>query len=563
MFYNYLFHFILIFDKSKVAGTGMDRSANIKKIEAGTDNWDIIIIGGGATGLGIAMDAAKRGFHALLLERSDFAKGTSSRSTKLVHGGVRYLAQGNIGLVFEALHERGLLIKNAPHIVNNLSFIIPCYKWGLQTFYSIGLKLYDLLSGRLSFGKSRSISQKETLQILPTLKQNKLRGGVIYHDGQFDDSRLAINIAQTAVENGGVVLNYFKVIDLLKKEDGKIAGVVARDMETDKTYSLRSKVVINATGVFVDEILKLDNPHQKDMVMPSQGIHLVFDKSFLASDDAIMIPKTRDGRVLFIVPWHDKALAGTTDTPIKTHSPEPKALKEEIEFILTTAGDYLTHPPTRDDVLSVFAGLRPLAAPGKETDTTKEISRSHKIIVADSGLITITGGKWTTFRKMAEDTVNRAIKTAGLPFVSCTTQSLRIHGYLQPEKINHDIFQIYGSDAAAIKELIRKDPKLGEPLFPQNILIKAQVVWAVREEMARTVEDVLARRLRVLFLDAKLAMDMAPMVAKIIAGELNKDSQWQQQQINDFADIANNYLLKPYFPSWYNYNNKTNSDNHD
>ena len=541
----------------------MDRSINIRKLEAKIHDWDIIVIGGGATGLGIAMDASKRGFQVLLLEQADFAKGTSSRSTKLVHGGVRYLAQGNIGLVLEALHERGLLIKNAPHVVHNLSFIIPCYKWGQKSFYAIGLKLYDVLSGRLGLGKSISISKKETLQSLPTLKKNKLRGGVIYHDGQFDDARLAINIAQTVEENKGLVLNYIKVTDLLKNEEGKISGVIAKDWETDKTYTLYAKSVINATGVFVDEILKLDNLHQKDLVMPSQGIHLVFNKTFLGSEKAIMIPKTQDGRVLFVVPWHGKALVGTTDTPIKSHSSEPIALNEEIEFILNTAGNYLTLPPTRNDVLSVFAGLRPLAAPEKDTDATKEISRGHKIIVGDSGLITITGGKWTTFRKMAEDAVNRAIKIAGLPYVKCTTKSLRIHGYRKRANEEPDIFQIYGSDEAAIRELIRKNPTLAEPLFPQNYFIKAQVVWAVREEMARTIEDVLARRLRVLFLDAKMAIDMAPMVAEIMADELNKNKEWQKNQLHEFVNLANNYLLKPYFPSWYNTNNNHNSDNNE
>ena len=539
----------------------MDRPAIIKKIESAPTDWDIIVIGGGATGLGIAMDAASRGFKTLLLERADFAKGTSSRSTKLVHGGVRYLAQGNISLVYEALHERGLLIKNAPHMVNNLRFIIPCYKKLQQIFYLLGLKFYDLLAGKLSFGKSISINKKETLEKLPTLKREQLAGGVVYHDGQFDDARLAINIAQTAAEKGAVVLNYCKVTGLLKNENGKINGVIAKDLETGKTWSLQSKSVINATGVFVDEVLKMDDEHQKDLVKSSQGIHLVFDKSFLSSDDAIMIPKTKDGRVLFIIPWHDKALMGTTDTPMEMHNPEPKALKKEIDFILSTTAGYLTHPPTHNDVLSVFAGLRPLAAPDKETNSTKEISRSHKIIVSDSGLITIIGGKWTTFRKMAEDTVNKAIKISGLPFAKCLTQDLQIHGYQNSEIINNDVLQIYGSDEIKIRDLISKNPELGEPLFPQNIFIKAQVIWAVREEMARTIEDVLARRLRVLFLDAKLSIDMSPGVAKIMAEELNKNDEWQQQQLHDFVILANNYLLKPYFPSWFSTSAHTNNSN--
>ncbi len=532
----------------------MNRASFIRKLETQATHWDFIIIGGGATGLGIAVDAASRGFKTLLLERADFAKGTSSRSTKLAHGGVRYLAQANISLVYEALHERGLLIKNAPHLSHNLSFITPCYNKAQQIFYLIGLKFYDLLAGRFSFGKSISISKTKTIERLPNLKSSHLAGGVMYHDGQFDDARLAINLAQTAAEYGAVVLNYCKVITLLKDEKGKISGVVAEDLETNKTYCLQSKSVINATGVFVDEILKMDNVHQKDLVTYSQGIHLVFDKSFLSSEEAIMIPRTKDGRVLFIIPWHEVALVGTTDTPVKNHSPEPKALEKEIEFILSTAAGYLSHPPARDDVLSVFAGLRPLAAPDKETSSTKEISRNHKIIVADSGLITIIGGKWTTFRKMAEDTVNKAIAISGLPFVKCATENLPIHGYQNSIILNNDVLLIYGSDETKIRDLISKNPELAEPLFPQNQFLKAQVVWAVREEMARTVEDVLARRLRVLFLDAKLAIDMAPAVAETMAGELDKDIDWKKKQLHEFVILANNYLLKPYFPSWFQSN---------
>ncbi len=377
--------------------------------------WDFIIVGGGATGLGIAVDAASRGFKTLLLEQSDFAKGTSSRSTKLVHGGVRYLAQGNIGLVIEALRERGILLKNAPHLVRNENFIIPNYSWLNGIFYSIGLSVYDLLAGKRSFGRSRLISRKELIRRIPNIKQKGLKLGVLYHDGQFDDARLAISLALTAIEQGATVLNYFRVSGLTKEGD-KISGVVATDQETGIQFTLKAKTVINATGVFVDEILMMDEPEARPMVQPSQGIHLVFDKSFLGPHDALMIPKTKDGRVLFAIPWHDRTLVGTTDTPLNAHQLEPKALEEEIQFILDTAADYLTRIPTRKDVLSVFAGLRPLAAPQGDKQKTKEISRSHKLIVSDSGLITITGGKWTTYRKMAEDTVNLAIGVGKLPY---------------------------------------------------------------------------------------------------------------------------------------------------
>ena len=521
----------------------MKRTESIRQLkEAGSQTWDLIIIGGGATGLGIAMDAATRNYKTLLLEQADFAKGTSSRSTKLVHGGVRYLAQGDIALVREALYERGLLLGNAPHLAHNQQFIIPQYNWWQGPFYTIGLKIYDLLSGKLSLGRSRHISKSEVIRRLPTIRKEGLKGGIVYHDGQFDDARLAVNIAQTAAENGAVMLNYFKVNGLLKNGSGKISGVRAQDLETGESFSLPAKAVINATGVFVDEILQLDNPKARNMVKPSQGVHVVLDASFLNSESAIMIPKTDDGRVLFAVPWHDKVLLGTTDTPLDEHSLEPIALEEEITFILDTAGKYLSHAPVRADVLSVFAGLRPLAAPQKSTGSTKEISRSHKILVAPSGLITITGGKWTTFRRMAEDTMEQAIKTGGLTPVGCKTKELHIHGYQQQASASSPL-DVYGSEAARIQAYIILHPEGKEQLHPHLPYIKAQVVWAVQHEMARTVEDVLARRLRALFLDAQAAIEMAPAVAAVMAAEMNKDEAWQRSQVKDFIQVAQHYLL--------------------
>ncbi len=523
----------------------MNRSTFIEKITGLQDKpWDMIVIGGGATGLGIAMDAATRGYKTLLLEQADFAKGTSSRATKLVHGGVRYLAQGDVALVKEALYERGLLLANAPHLAHNQDFIIPQYTWWQGPFYTIGLKLYDLLSGRLSLGRSRHISKSEVLEKLPTIRRQGLKGGIVYHDGQFDDARLAINIAQTAAENGAVLLNYFKVTGLEKEPGGKINGVKAKDLETGRSYTLPAKIVINATGVFVDEILQLDNPGARPMVRPSQGVHLVLDRSFLQSHTAIMIPKTDDGRVLFAVPWHNKVLLGTTDTPLEQHSLEPVALETEIDFILRTAARYLSRPPARTDVLSVFAGLRPLAAPQKNTGSTKEISRSHKILVAPSRLITITGGKWTTFRKMAEDAVNEAIRSGKLPAAVCRTKELHIHGYL-PQPAYAAPLNVYGSDATLLQGMIALHTELGHQLHPRLPYMKGQVIWAVRHEMARTVEDVLARRLRALFLDARAAIDMAPQVAALMAAEMGKDQSWQQEQVSAFTAMAQHYLLQP------------------
>ena len=525
----------------------MKRQELIQTIEEkGSEEWDLIIIGGGATGLGVALDAVSRGYKALLLEQSDFSKGTSSRSTKLVHGGVRYLAQGDIALVREALRERGLLKKNAPHLVQNEIFVIPGYRWWTKYYYTIGLTMYDLLSGKLSLGRSMPISKNETVRRLPTINQKGLRGGVIYHDGQFDDSRLSVNLVQTIIENGGVAVNYAEVTGLIKDGE-KVAGLNMKDLESGKTYALKGKSVINATGVFVDEIMKMDKDEHKEMVRPSQGVHLVLNKEFLPGEDAIMIPKTDDGRVLFAVPWHDKIVLGTTDTPLDEHSLEPVALEEEIEFILKTAQKYLAKKPTRKDVKSIFAGLRPLAAP-KEGDTkTKEISRSHKLIVSESGLITITGGKWTTFRKMGEDTVDKAESVSGIGKRRSTSEEMKIHGHETSTDFEDPLY-FYGSDKKEVIALAEADDVLKEKLHEDYEHIKAEVIWAARYEMARTVEDVLARRIRMLFLDAKAAIDMTPAVAELMAKELGHDQAWAENQIQEFTKVANRYLLEKYEP---------------
>ena len=510
--------------------------------------WDVIVIGGGATGLGTAVDAASRGYQTLLLEQADFSKGTSSRSTKLVHGGVRYLAQGNIGLVREALYERGLLLKNAAHLVKNESFIIPNYEWWGGAFYTIGLTLYDLMAGKLGFGRAKHLSKKEVISRISTIQQKNLYGGVVYHDGQFDDARLAVNLAQTAIEQGATVLNYFKVISLVKNKEDKITGVITLDIETGKTYAVKAKIVINATGVFVDDILNMDKPERKPMVRPSQGVHLVLDRSFMPGDDALMIPKTDDGRVLFGVPWHDKLIIGTTDTPIDQHSQEPVALPAEIDFILNTAAKYLTKAPEKKDVLSVFAGLRPLAAPESGSSKTKEISRSHKLIVSDSGLITITGGKWTTYRRMAEDTINKAIETGALLPRANQTKTLWIHG-CKAGMDRSDHSYVYGTDRTALFELGSENPKWKAPLHPRLPYTGMEVIWGARHEMARTIEDILARRARALFLDARAAIDMAPAVAALMAAELHKTPDWEKEQIKSFTKLAQSYLLEPYLPN--------------
>ncbi len=521
----------------------MKREAGIKEIENQDKIWDVVVIGGGASGLGAAVDAAARGYTTLLLEKYDFAKGTSSRSTKLVHGGVRYLAQGDVSLVLEALKERGLLKQNAPHLVKNQKFIIPNYTWWSKPFYTVGLKLYDVMAGKLGLGPSVNISKEETLKAIPNLQEEELEGGVIYHDGQFDDARLAINLAQTLVENGGAAINYCGVTGLLKNDKDQITGVSCKDEETGTEYSINAKVVVNATGVFTDDILNMDEPGIKRTVVPSQGVHIVLDSSFLQSDSAIMIPRTDDGRVLFAVPWHGKVVVGTTDHLVDEASIEPRALEEEIEFILKTATRYLEKAPTRKDVKSIFAGLRPLAAPKDDDEKTKEISRSHKILVSLSGLVSIIGGKWTTYRAMAEDVINKAALLGGLDEKKCVTEHMPIHGYVKNVKRENHLY-VYGADIPELKQLIVQNPKLGEQLHPDLPYLKAEVIWAVRKEMARTIDDVLARRTRALFLDAKASIDMAAEVGELMAKEMGKKYSWTKEQINEYTQNAEGYILK-------------------
>ncbi len=519
----------------------MNRDEQIKELKNDPEIWDFIIIGGGATGLGTAVEAASRGYKTLLLEQHDFSKGTSSRSTKLVHGGVRYLRQGNVALVLEALRERGLLRQNAPHLVKNQSFIVPNYDWWEGPFYGIGLKIYDKLAGDLGLGPSKRLSKKKVLEYIPTLESEGLDGGVIYHDAQFDDSRLAINLLQTLFDEGGVGLNYIKVTGL-QKANKLVSGVKATCQETGEDFEIQGRVVVNATGVFTDSIRRMDNKDVSSIIQPSQGVHIVLDKSFQPGESAIMVPKTDDGRVLFAVPWHDRIIVGTTDTPVESPSLEPRALDEEIDFLLTHAARYLTKDPEPEDVLSVFAGLRPLVSPGDSKDTSS-ISRDHTLIIDPSGLVTITGGKWTTYRKMAEDTVNEASVVAGLDERKSVTENLRLHGWLKNAEAAEP-YEMYGSDALALKKIAEEQEGWDQPMHPNLRCKPSEVIWGVRSEMARTVEDVLARRTRSLLLDARASMEIAEPVAELMAAEMDKDDQWKQKQVEEYKELANGYLLK-------------------
>ena len=481
------------------------------------------------------MDAASRGFKTLLLESHDFAKGTTSRATKLVHGGVRYLAQGNFSLVRHALTERGLLRHNAPHLVNTLGFVIPSYEWWSVPFYGIGMKVYDFLSGKLNLAASTPISKEKALEYVPMLRPEGLLGGVLYFDAQFDDTRLALTLARTLLDLGGTLINYVPVTGLVKN-NARVSGVKALNSETGETFELHAKVIVNATGVYVDAVRQMDDPNSSKMVSPSQGSHLIVDRSFLAGDHALMIPKTDDGRVLFAVPWHEKVILGTTDNAVDTLDLEPKPKDEEIDFILRTAGRYLTRKPTRDDVRASYAGLRPLVK-SDSASSTKQLSRDHTIRISESGLITITGGKWTTYRKMGEDVINRALEVGNLGVTASKTENLKLHGHSISTQA--EPFQVYGSDSSAVKALPGHDIKLHARL-PH---VEAQVRYAARFELARTVEDILSRRTRALLLDAKASLEAAPRVAQILVEELGYSKDWVISQLEQYKQLCAGYML--------------------
>jgi len=514
----------------------------LSALQGASDPWDFIIVGGGATGLGCAVEAASRGYRTLLLEGHDFAKGTSSRSTKLVHGGVRYLQQGNVALVLEALKERGLLIRNAPHLVHDLPFVVPSYEWWEGPFYGIGLKMYDLLAGKAGFEPSERLTKEETLEYLPTLEPEGLRGGTIYYDGQFDDARLAISLARTAADHGAVLLNYMRVIGLTKAPRGEVIGVEVRNEETDEEHEIQARAVINATGVFADIIRRMDDAGAPELVTVSQGVHIVLSKDFLPGDAAIMVPKTDDGRVLFAIPWQDRLLVGTTDTPLDEASLEPRPLEEEIEFLLRHAAKYLVKDPTPADVLSIFAGLRPLVGNPADEGGTAGISREHALLISKSGLVTITGGKWTTYRKMGEDTIDKAAVVAGLDERPSVTNTLHLHGY-HPASEALGQFREYGSDAEQLVELLKEDLSYAEPLHPNLPFLVGEIVWAARHEMARTVEDVLSRRTRSLLLDAQASIEAAPFVAALLAETLGHGEAWVEEQVEAYTELAEGYLI--------------------
>jgi glycerol-3-phosphate dehydrogenase len=512
----------------------MNRTNLLSKISTDT-RWDVVVVGGGATGLGVALEASTRGYRTLLVEQHDFCKGTSSRSTKLVHGGVRYLSQGNLRLVRDALRERGLLLKNAPGLVRPLRLVVPIFSRWERLYYGTGLRFYDLLAGKLGLSWSQGLSVEATIEKIPTLKPDSLRGGILYLDAAFDDSRMGIALARNAAGSGAVLVNYMRFAGFLKSDE-KVCGVRLCEQFGGAEFEARARVVVNATGVFSDAVREMDSPREPRMLALSQGTHLVLPKRFLPRDFALMIPKTEDGRVLFALPWHNRVLAGTTDVAVAEPQLEPRPGREEIRFILEHLGHYLTERPTEADILSTFSGLRPLIQT-RQGRTTAALGRDHSILVSNSSLVSILGGKWTTYRKMAEDAVDRAAEVGGLPQVDSCTADISIEG---PEV--GDLYWPSGNDELGSLDSALEDTGLQEPLDADFPYTKADVVRAVREEWACTLEDVLARRTRLLFLDARAAVRAGPQVASIITAELGHGSNWESEQVKEFIELAKGYL---------------------
>jgi len=517
----------------------MKRATLLVQAREHHEPYDLLVIGGGATGAGIALDAAARGLDVLLVEARDFGSGTSSRSTKLVHGGVRYLAQGRTGLVRDFLRERARMYKNAPHLVSILPILVPAANRLALARFWIGLKIYDWLSGKDSFGPSRYLSRKQLRARMPEVAEAGLAGAVEYFDGQFDDARFIIALLQTAIKHGATPLNYCAVTALNKRPSGRVDGVTVRDALSGDTFEVTARALINATGPYADSILRLDDPNAVSLIKLSQGVHLVVDRRFLPGDDGLLIPETPDDRIMFALPWHGHVILGTTDTPLDKTPREPVAQTAEIKMILETAARYLSPAPQESDILAVFAGVRALSGTGKEA--TLKLSRRHVINVSGSGLISITGGKWTNYRKMAQDCVDCAISENGLAAESCRTAALALHGAGEGASATNRL-AIYGTDAASIQALIEREPQLAEPLHPELPYSAAECVWAVRDEMAMTIEDVLARRTRALFLNAGAALECAPRVATLLGSELGWDQARQERELAEFSRAMVPYL---------------------
>ena len=501
--------------------------------------WHVIVAGGGCTGIATALDASARGYRTLLIERGDFTSGTSSRSTKLIHGGVRYLRQGRVQMVYGALRERQRLWRNAPHLVHGLSLIVPAYRWWERPWYGAGLKAYDALAAGRGLRGSRLLSRRQCLNHLSTLEERGLRGGVLFHDGQFDDARLGWALVRTATNLGCVALNYAEATDLVESR-GAIKGVRVRDRIGTTEWVARGAVVVNATGPFADSLREMDEPGRDPGVVLSRGAHIVVSSAFLPGSSALLVPSTDDGRVLFVIPWHGHVVIGTTDVPVGKPSPEPEPDEAEVDYLIDHAARYLTRPIGRADILSVWGGLRALV-PAGAGDNTAALSRDHSVAVSRRGLVTATGGKWTTCRKVGQDTVDIAADVGGLSPAPSVTATLKLYGYTR-RRDTLAPWRVYGVHAGSVRELEAADARLGRLMNPGLPYRLSQAAWAARHEMAVRVEDVLARRTRALFLNARAAAAAAPEVARVMAAELGRDDAWVAAEVRSFRMLAERYV---------------------
>lgn len=501
--------------------------------------FDVLVIGGGATGLGIAVDAATRGFRAALVEAGDFAQATSSRSTKLAHGGVRYLASGQVHLVYEALHERAVMMRNAPHLVAPQAFLLPTYtRWELP-YYGAGLLLYDLMSGKSTMGRTSILGAAATVQAIPNLQPDKLSGSVRYFDGQFNDARLALALARTAADHGAVVLNYMRCVRLLTQQS-RICGAALRDELDGSEHEVRAHVVINATGIFTDELRQMGDAATPPLLTVSRGTHIVVAAHVLGGSAGIMVPKTKDGRVIFAIPWQGHVVIGTTDVAAPTPLMEPGHTAAEIDFLIETINPFLASPVSRSDVLSVFSGLRPLVT-GKSAMTSK-LSREHYIDVSPAGLITVAGGKWTTYRRMAQDALDYAAKHGMLAQRACVTAHTPLHGHSTSSVTSSagaDSYKSeYGTDTTYLDAYTADDAAMAETIDAALPYTFAQCLYAVEHEMALTLEDVLSRRTRALLLDTQATLRAAPRVAALMAKALGRDDAWAAAQVATLHALA-------------------------
>ncbi len=545
----------------------MNRSTNIERLK--NESFDLCIIGGGASGTGCALDATIRGLSVALIEKEDFASETSSKSTKLIHGGVRYLEQAFKNLDFaqlrqvrHGLEERHFVLANAPHLARPLGLITPVFSWWEGLYFSIGLKIYDLFaSGKDVLPKSRWISKTEALQRMPGLS-SRIHSAVLYYDGQLDDARYCLALAHSADDAGACINNYVEVIDFQKDSTKKITSVQVRDQLSDEVFQVRSKIFINCTGAGADTIRKMANSDLTSRIMPSKGVHAVLPTSILHSKDAMLIPKTKDGRVVFAVPFEGSMLLGTTDEPYTHPEQEPTLEAREIDFLLETFQPFIAEPLDRNEVLAGFGGLRPLLSPATRHDkqhSTKTLLRDHEVERDPvSGLLSLLGGKWTTYRLMAKDMIDTVCRLLDIQEHCKTATYLLVgsHGFradlapeiqetygLEMDIITH-LLQKYGDRAVVVAQLATDHPEWSRRILDHLPFLRAEVIYSVRHEMACTLRDFLARRIRLEITDWQQTFEAIPIVADLMASELGWSAPEKQQQIDTYTALLEYFKHK-------------------